>query len=1111
MPGARWSGGLARWSPTSVSTSASTMRTNVDTQSHQFKQIDSSTLAIGNGTDDFSFKPTPTAGVKHFSFSPISTAANSKLTFVFSASPKTAESSNKLEQCSGDAQQHSTQLENVELPSPSVSVLRSKYASSKKQAPSIGRGLLTPNQRNSSTPKDPSPMGHPPTPDNGDAVELEKHLVIATSSPDLSEGDKGGIATSSPDLSEGDKGGGGFGPGCVTGLGDKSVVSKSSSKFVELGGTESCNLVVKENEAQNLLGVTVVGSKEKKKGKKKKPTLVCDTVDEQSKDGSCESMQEISTRVTAPDPPGENANNIEWKRENSLVRGNNPVTSVGALTVDKLDDADTTGFESVMKRVGNFDLTPRSRLVSLTPRSGVSVLNAATPRVSHQSSSARKIGRGPRDVDTEARADNAANLPTFAPSNSLVNELRSKFESKPEGDKVSVDEDLDQNKPLDQCKIGVIASGSSEDTISIKELRKKFEPRNGAKRIGSGEQLREIQSSTGKPAVNVTENQAQSSLESNTYDTNESSLNKSSMDDTDGENSLDTKRVLSYARMLEKRGVPNNCFHGANIPEQRAKSSEGDSFKSFDNTIDKSLSSKENVVGEPVAGNPRNTHISPVKLRKMAFEQHQPELCISSNTPTSATVEKKNPESDAPPKKKNHNALGRNQSTCTTDSVKDRIASFSYTGHGKVAIQPAAMATSNYSTKQQVSSNITGIKNTPHVSHLWPVRSEMPFTQAENFNRNVISGNSNCPPQVQDYGYPVHTPIHANAQPTQHLAGHFIPNTPAWARGRSDMVHQMYPNQYAPIQSRHWYDSPKAQQFDDDDDDGITLSPTCSEVSGLTTPTCLISVTDEVNDAKSKMSNKSHFSKQSDVFDNITLSSMPPSSPYQEAMSPIARHRQQKSTFSSKNKLSKHPYMQRVNSKEKISNKKDSDPATDRSKSKSRGKDEMSSKQNNVRQTSGAQGNISRRDMIVSKIKGKKSAILNSPVNIISNDKQHLSPHYKQSAKHQSSNGANAPKNVGNLHATSAVQGISCSSPKQHQTLSSGRCGKGRVAERIAAVNHRHTSDESQRKAVNKQLNNRDDLHAHLMTENKAMHHGSDEPEQKKMRVHLQLEIACVW
>lgn len=109
-----------------------------------------------------------------------------------------------------------------------------------------------------------------------------------------------------------------------------------------------------------------------------------------------------------------------------------------------------------------------------------------------------------------------------------------------------------------------------------------------------------------------------------------------------------------------------------------------------------------------------------------------------------------------------------------------------------------------------------------------------------------------------------------------------------------------------PIQTQ--CESPIASEYDDDEEDGITLSPTFSVVSGLTLPTCLGSVN---GDAAPLVS------IQSDVFENLSPKE---GSLFHERMSPIARHRhrkqQEKSALSTGAKLSKHPYLQRVHSKQ---------------------------------------------------------------------------------------------------------------------------------------------------------------------------------------------------
>ena len=102
------------------------------------------------------------------------------------------------------------------------------------------------------------------------------------------------------------------------------------------------------------------------------------------------------------------------------------------------------------------------------------------------------------------------------------------------------------------------------------------------------------------------------------------------------------------------------------------------------------------------------------------------------------------------------------------------------------------------------------------------------------------------------------------------------------------------PNRPAPVLTRN--ESQNASNYEDDD--GITLSPTFSEVSGLTLPTCLGTLNCDS-------------STQSTLFDNLSRNG----TLFHETMSPIARHRkQQASTGLSAGgaKLSSHPYMQRL-------------------------------------------------------------------------------------------------------------------------------------------------------------------------------------------------------
>jgi len=109
----------------------------------------------------------------------------------------------------------------------------------------------------------------------------------------------------------------------------------------------------------------------------------------------------------------------------------------------------------------------------------------------------------------------------------------------------------------------------------------------------------------------------------------------------------------------------------------------------------------------------------------------------------------------------------------------------------------------------------------------------------------------------------------------------------------------------APVQTA--CGSPNASDYEDAEDDGITLSPTFSEVSGLTLPTCL----DGEDGSKTTL--------QSDVFDNLSKAS----AHFDKTISPIARHRQRKqedilglsSTSTAGTTIAKHPYLQRMNKK----------------------------------------------------------------------------------------------------------------------------------------------------------------------------------------------------
>eukprot|EP00571_Detonula_confervacea_P016781 CAMPEP_0172298652 /NCGR_PEP_ID=MMETSP1058-20130122/1204_1 /TAXON_ID=83371 /ORGANISM="Detonula confervacea, Strain CCMP 353" /LENGTH=2322 /DNA_ID=CAMNT_0013007933 /DNA_START=216 /DNA_END=7184 /DNA_ORIENTATION=- len=521
-----------------------------------------------------------------------------------------------------------------------------------------------------------------------------------------------------------------------------------------------------------------------------------------------------------------------------------------------------------------------------------------------------------------------------------IRELRSRFESQ---------------------KIAAAGEGdASYLQKSFKDIRQ--EPSSqmlkGSTMIGSGIYLknREIQ--------------AMSSLGCETHDTGESS-NKSEenegtvSDGTVGDGTLDTKKVLRYAKILERRGEED--------PEE-----ENESIKSFENSIEKmdtSNSSKENNVVKAVdnsntatANNNNNDadfpNFSPVKMRKKAFESQKPRTMVAQAHEQMLKTPERNkassaksgalslsPKKDVPPPNVATTATPMQAETQAT-SVKDRIAVFGknttpikihprqqQAAPNKVVVplqQQAQIAINRGPSKVVVSlqqqSTVATNRGLKKVVPLQQQSASPPRTIAMNHratstpsplwiaNRKgqafspidkPVYGN-NISPHVKSNGVGSRLPSNNNRSPPVRFLTppHQMKNTTEEVNPRVDRP--------APVQTR--YKSPIAHEYDDDEDDGITLSPTFSEVSGLTLPTCLGTVN---GDAAPRVS------VQSDLFDNLSKNgtlfheTMSPiarhrKQQYHETMSPLAMHkkRQEKLDFSPGAKITSHPYLQRVNSKQ---------------------------------------------------------------------------------------------------------------------------------------------------------------------------------------------------
>lgn len=766
------------------------------------------------------------------------------------------------------------------------------------------------------------------------------------------------ISSTSPDISEGDKGGG-LGFGYL--FGDKSVVSKSSSKFVELGQFDTSSNECKEEE-QSLLGVTVVGSKEKKYDKKSRlSSPQFETVDEQSMashQGDEAVLNNEDSRIVAPDPPGVESCDV-WKKDSSSIHlqittedvtahpscetakdniaehSSAPIHDIpkqemirkqSGLSIKPpplspvMQSSADNDFESVMQRVKIISNTPRScletprvtNLASLkSPRfrmerenkltkvtATIDALKAKFESEGHKVSPTKTKEHGLTPTDssnyncgwTKPRPGLVSKQPKEStkvwslavkesmhstesdmsrkefyeltkPTTGFLDWSRPKafFESNKHSSIVpnlsGVKEELETADSLDN------SSTSSFKGLNIKELRLRFEGNKDSLSVGSMKK-----SDSFKSRESGTKNSLDSDIDDH--------------DCTDGDNSLDTKKVLSYAKKIEQRVKKR---YGANDSHPEvAKTIEAGSGETEN-------SSKENVIDK--AAGDGLLHFSPVAIRKKAFEMRKREvlqpavrssesdggslkdavlICHKMNV-ASEKVEVQ-PTKPATPKKIGTPRL----------SVRERVATFNSPGAYNQTVSmlknplvsPRQVVPFQKLTPPPRTIDMNRANQTP--SPLWTQKKE----------DGVISPMAN-----------LNSPIPQNQRQRQSVP-FAVEQSSCGKRNNANKSHQNHKssqhavpcNQARTIQTS--YNSPPPCNGDDDYDDGITLSPTFSEVSGLTLPTCLASLADDSSRAMRQSSS----------------SELPD---FQEAMSPIARHRQSNGANLNGN-LFNHPYLKRM-------------------------------------------------------------------------------------------------------------------------------------------------------------------------------------------------------
>lgn len=740
-------------------------------------------------------------------------------------------------------------------------------------------------------------------------------------------------SATSPEISEGDKGGGGF--DCSTTVNntfrglrvrsDKSIITTTSSKFVELGqksnsqdppwDDEEDESTNSDDGSNSLLGVTVVGSKKKRKKRTTKSSLfetvevqdiLSSTHNNNADSGNFVSIDECDGKPNDGctvrkqlDPDGFDWKELNIKRtdmkliskESTVAAQDSMGQTLLGLSVDTiLEENDNKEFATVMNRVKTC-LTPRmpNDTSLFTPKS----IQSDTSRYG----GGRKISS---IHGLKSRFDSLGAVQNQSTTKRVRSEEKSRFDfSSSTGSSESIKDswtrsiaslasatDTEVVKPkTDEQDFNYTLSNSSE-TLSVKELRSKWETR--------AIRLMVVRDA----CLNNRDIQATS--------TSEYSVN----DDTLGDETVDTKKVLRFVKSLEQKGSFDSIKSLDN--ENSGIEHKDTSNFSKDNHIDKetvdaitdSITTYRGMTSkmrkEVIVRTNAQAH---EQLLKNETEMKEDNNCAASNSNLSSNGNHAISSAAIP-----YNA------EIVTASVKDRVAIFST---AKVALMRRRSSPSNVLPPQQANSDIPSIppQQQSKISAICgPSRVPLPAYQqvATPPRRIAMNQTSNLPSPLQVTNTndsfnmlgPTNQRVSSNfrqefSRPTcsRQSPGRYSSHAARPLRHISTRNEEI--NRPAPVDTR--YDSSLAQEFDYDDEDGITLSPTFSEVSGLTAPTCIGTINSQAS-THPDHSDKSHGSKHS----------------YHETMSPIARHRQQQekmALITGHTRLSTHPYIKRLSAK----------------------------------------------------------------------------------------------------------------------------------------------------------------------------------------------------
>jgi hypothetical protein len=949
LPGARWSGGLAVWSPSngggggsssaakrSKSTppklsSPSRQDHNVPQQQQQKQSTPLQLLppmGIGIDEDDFSFSPVDVEAVlgksSGSSSLPEEMEQPSSESFELFTVTKSSEAY-------GDEMLTEGNIDNVD-PEDVVTTTRASKAPSRASSNDV---IISAQL-----------MGSYSNPQSQIAKRPPKSPPSDVSPP---------ISNDSTDITEGDKGGG-LGSGYVRGFGGKSMASSVQVELGIVGVDPPLDDESSEKEEESLLGVTVVGSKRRKR-KSSSPRTACETVEEQGKDGlkedaSVNSMEDEHRRDPSPvafEPTARDAppvrkqldpDGIVWNDINTVkTEAHSTESTTPSGSEKKTIDADLEEIDTDQVCPDNIfsprnnnlpPVTPRMTPQAkdgqwnpgnhFTPRSKLLTTPRATPRTVRAAnlSSNRKFGFGLEDDSTDtsfkmnekplARRDNKVDEVSDEPSKgtSWRSEMHrpnkdsysqqrnagnstpsSKFPQKrdhtprshrsSEMDANFADEELVDGDESEAEQIKDQNEGRSPKSFNkhtaIKNIRSKFESNT----FGMDHLQKSLQNIREEKAVGACKSpikttfldspiedsntpskiylvdrdlRAMSSLEIDTQPSLDYSLNKGVSEDNEatiGDNTLDgtmdTRKALRYARKLEKLNE-NEDNSKENHDEEATSSIVALRRKAFENQASESIKletvgsqkDKGSLASQRSLFNASNRHEP--KSREEARQVHK----SSSQNHSSVTL------------------TSPSGKTGVVASIKERIAAYDVQNSKNGKPSPYRLSSQSKTFQVRVGGQVKNINiqnsaRRPSTNETASLQKANPVTKTSLYTAGAdVDKEGFSPSWAMNQNKqlsPAPAGITIDSHKVQYGGAYSSKNEPPSYHSQATGS-QYHPamSRVTPIDTRYESHTP-----DDGDDDGITLSPTISEVSGLTLPTCLTSVVPvpEVNEYERSM------------------------------------------------------------------------------------------------------------------------------------------------------------------------------------------------------------------------------------------------------------------